>query len=108
MKFLVPAAALVCLFALSSCATKFTPAQREALSTVAIASTVVNADSYAEPYGGDRVSANNAKMATNNQGGAIGGALSTLLVEGIAATQDKMFRNKNSGYFQAVQNTPPK
>lgn len=93
---------------LSSCVSKFTPAQREALSTVAIAPTQVKPAAYSEPYGGDRGAADGAAMAGVNSGaGAIGGALGAIIGESIAATQDNMFRNEKKGLFGAIQaNTP--
>lgn len=99
---------LVLLVALPSCATKFTAAQRSALSTVAIAPTVVNSDAYAEPYGGDRQAAGQAGMVgVTSQTGAIGGAVGSLVGEAIAGTQDQVFRSKHKGSFAAVQaNTP--
>lgn len=93
---------------LSSCVSKFTPAQREALSTVAIAPTQVKPNAYSEPYGGDRGVADQAGMVgVTSQTGAIGGALGAIIGESIAATQDNMFRNQKKGLFGAVQTNTP-
>ncbi len=96
------------LLLIPSCASKFTAAQREALSTIAIAPTVVVHDAYAEPYGGNRESAGQAGMVgVTSQTGAIGGLVGSLVGETIAATQDNLFRGKSKGCFGAVQaNTP--
>lgn len=96
------------LLLLPSCATKFSPAEREALSTVAIAPTLVNRDAYAEPYGGDRQAAGQAGMVgVNSQTGAMGGLVGSLVGEAIAATQNNMFRGKSKRSFGAVHaNTP--
>lgn len=101
MKSLQHLAAIVPLVFLASCATTFTPAQREALSTVAIAPTVVKSDAYAEPYGGDRQAAAAVPQATG------GGIIPALIGESIAATQDSMFRGNKKALFSSIQaNTP--
>ena len=108
MKFHQKFAAVILLVALPSCATKFTAAQREALSTVAIAPTVVKSDAYAEPYGGDRQGASMAGMVGVSSGtGAIGGLVGSLVGETIAATQNNLFRGKSKGQFDAVQKNTP-
>jgi hypothetical protein len=96
------------LIFLPSCATKFTTAQREGLSTLAITRTEVKSDAYAEPYGGDSQVQNQAGMiGVSSQTGAIGGLVGSLVGETIAATQNNMFRGKSKGSFAAVQaNTP--
>jgi hypothetical protein len=96
------------LLSLPSCASKFTAAQREALSTVAIAPTRVNPNAYAEPYGGDRQAANQAGLVgVTSQTGAMGGIVGALVGNTIAATQDNMFRGKSKGSFGAVQANAP-
>src|SRR6476660_6177271 len=105
LPFLIAAAPFALLV---SCVSKFTPAQREALSTVAIAPTQVKPTAYSEPYGGDRGVANGAAMAgVNSQTGAIGGALGAIIGESIAATQDNMFRNEKKGLFGSIQTNTP-
>lgn len=100
--------AVLPLLLLSSCATKFTAAQRDALSTLAITRTEVKSDAYAEPYGGDRKAASHAGMVgVTSCTGAIGGVLGALIGESIAATQDNMFRGKCKGSFAAVQSNTP-
>lgn len=96
------------LLLLPSCASKFTAAQRDALSTVAIAPTAVNPNAYAEPYGGDQQAASQAGMVgVTSQTGALGGLVSSLVGQSIAATQDNMFRGKSKGSFGAVQTNTP-
>lgn len=108
MKIVKLTIAALPLILLPSCATKFTAAQRDALSTLAIKRTEVKSNAYAEPYGGDRQSANGAGMVGATSGtGAIGGALGALIGESIAATQDNMFRGKSKGFFAAVQSNTP-
>lgn len=96
------------LLLLSSCATKFTAAQREALATVAIARTEVKSDAYSEPYGGDRgAAAGAAQVGASSGTGAIGGVVGALIGESIAASQNGMFRGRNKGSFAAVQSRTP-
>jgi hypothetical protein len=97
-----------CVLATSSCATKFTAAQRESLSTVAISPTEVDEKAYSEPYGGDRAGTEMARNAGVNAGaGALGGLVGSLVAESIAATQDNMFRSKSKDRFAAVQTNTP-
>lgn len=96
------------LIILSSCATKFTSAQRDSLNTVAVTTTTVKNDAYAPPYGGDRKNANMAGMAGVTSGtGAIGGVVGSLVGESIAATQNNLFKSKNQQHFAAVQKNTP-
>jgi hypothetical protein len=97
------------LLLLPSCASKFTAAQRDALSTVTIATTIVQDTAYAEPNGGDRQAANQAGMAgVYSQTGALGGLLGASIGENIFQIQNNMFRTKNQKAFSATQtNTPP-
>lgn len=90
---------------LSSCATKFSPAQRAALATVAVSGTTVDPEAYEEPYGGDLEMRNNA---SNVPGTGILGPLIGMGVGGaIAGTQNANFKGKNRGYFPAVQKNTP-
>jgi len=95
-------------FLLSSCASKFTAAQREALSTVAVAPVSVKSDAYSEPYGGDRGAASNAALTGTSSGtGAIGGVVGSLVGESIAASQNGIFKAKNKQYFPAIKGNTP-
>ena len=91
---------------LSSCATKFTAAQRAQLSTVAITKTTVDPEAYEEPYGGD-IDARN--RASNVPGfGALGPLVGAAVGHSIAGTQNNMFRGENSGHFTLVQKNTPR
>ncbi len=93
---------------LPSCATKFTAAQREELSTLAISPVEVPGNAYSEPYGGDRQAASSAGMVGVTSGtGAIGGAVGSLVGEAIAATQDNMYRGSHKNQFDEVQHNTP-
>lgn len=91
---------------LPSCATKFTAAQRASLATVAVASTVVEEDAYAEPYGGSKEAIDAGNQAGANAG-ALGSLVGSLTGQAIAGTQDQMFRSKSKGHFDAVQRNTP-
>lgn len=107
MKFhrILSYSALAASLLLASCASKFTPAQRAGLATVAVAQTEVYPDAYEEPYGGD-VQARNA--ASNVQGAGILGPLVGMAVGGaISGTQNANFKGHNKGYFAAVQKNAP-
>lgn len=92
-------------FLLPSCATKFSPAQRAALNTVAVSGTTVDPEAYEEPYGGD---IEMRKNAANTPGFGILGPLVGMGVGGaIAGTQNANFKGKNRGYFAAVQKNTP-
>lgn len=108
MNHLIATAAALAVLLLPSCATKITAAQREMLSTVAVAPTEVPVYAYSEPYGGDRQGASSAAMAGASSGtGALGGVIGSLVGQAIVATQDNLFRSSHKGYFAAVRaNTP--
>ncbi len=91
---------------LSSCASKFTDAQRAGLSTVAVAKGSVHPDAYEEPYGGD-IQARNA--ASNVQGaGALGVLVGAAVGSAIAGTQNASFNGKNKSHFPAIERNTPK
>lgn len=93
---------------LASCATKFTEAQRQSLSTVAVAPGTLAAEAYQEPDGGDRGAAQAAAMAGVNSGtGAIGGALGSIIGESIAATQDSLYDAKHRQHYTRLQEVTP-
>lgn len=93
---------------LASCATKFSEAQKQSLSTVAVAPGTLAAKAYQEPDGGDRAAAQTAAMAGVNSGtGAIGGALGSIIGESIAATQDSLYDAKNKQHYSRIQEITP-
>lgn len=93
---------------MSSCATKFTPAQRDALSTVMVSSAMTKDKAYQEPDAGDRGAVQSSSMAGVSSGtGAIGGALGSIIGESIAATQDAMYDSKNKQHYSAVKTGSP-
>ena len=93
---------------LTSCATKFTAAQRAGLSTVAIARTAVENNAYTEPSGADiQLRQSLSQSGASGQAGAAGGLIGALIGEGVAATQNAMFKGKNKIYFPAVQRNTP-
>lgn len=108
MKPSLLAIATICSLFLSSCASKFTAAQKEQLSTVAISPVSVADKAYKEPDGGDRAAANAAGMSGASAGaGALGGLVGALVGESIAATQNSVFKGKSKQYFESVKaNTP--
>ena len=91
---------------LSSCATKFSAAQREALSTVAIRPTEVQSKAYSEPFGGDEAARDRA-AASGAGGGMIGALVASAVANGIAGTQNSMFRDSSGKHFPAVQRHVP-
>ena len=101
--FLILAAAL-----LPSCAPKFTAAQRESLSSIAIAPVVVERDAYTDPYGGDRgVASAAAQSGTSAGAGALGGLVGSLVGESIAATQNGIFKGESKQHFVSVKSNTP-
>lgn len=101
-------AAITATALLSSCASKFTAAQRESLSTIAIAPVVMHKDAYSEPDGGDRAAANAAAQSgVNANAGALGGLVGSLVGESIAATQNSIFKGKSKQHFAAVKSNTP-
>lgn len=90
---------------LPSCATKFSPAQRASLSTVAVAGTNVDPDAYEEPYGGDIQMRNNSANVPAT--GVIGPLVGLAIGSAVAGTQNANFKGKNSSYFAAVQKNTP-
>ncbi|MEO5913866.1 MAG: hypothetical protein ABIS50_06510 [Luteolibacter sp.] len=103
---LILLASIVSATLLSSCANKFSAAQRAALSTVAIATTEVDAKAYKEPYGGDEAARDNAAHSGDNAG-ALGVLIASAVANGIAGTQNSMFVKKSASYFSAVQHNTP-
>lgn len=99
------AIALSATLALSSCASKFTPAQRASLSTVMISNTTVDPEAYEEPYGGDIAMRNNASNvpATGILGPLVGAAIGGA----IAGTQNADFNSHNKNQFASVQRNIP-
>ncbi len=91
--------------ALSSCASKLTPAQRASLSTVMISSTTVDPEAYEEPYGGDIAMRNNASNvpATGILGPLVGAAIGGA----VAGTQNASFNSHNKNYFASIQHNIP-
>ena len=99
---------ILAVLPLASCATKFTEAQRQTLSTVTVASGTLAAKAYQEPDGGDRAAAQTAAMAGVNSGtGAIGGLLGSLIGESIAATQDSLYDAKHRQHYTRLQEVTP-
>ena len=90
---------------LSSCASKFTPAQRDALSTVAISKGTLGEDAYEDPYGGDVAMRNNSSNV--HGAGALGPLVGLAIGSAVAGTQNNMFVGKNQGYFPAVKKNMP-
>lgn len=89
----------------SSCVSKFTPAQKEALSTVAVAKGNIDSDSYEDPYGGD-LAARDA--ASNVHGaGALGVLIGAAVGASIAGTQNNMFVSSHEAQFEAVRRNSP-
>jgi len=86
---------------LSSCATRFTPAQRAQLSAVAVTQTKADAEAYEEPYGGDVDSRDRATA------GAGGGLIALAVTSSIAGTQNNMFKGESAHYFPAVKKNTP-
>lgn len=108
MKSSLLAIATICSLFLTSCASKFTAAQKEQLSTVAISPVSVADKAYKEPDGGDRAAANAAGMSGATAGaGALGGLVGSLVGESIAATQNSVFKGKSKQYFEAVKSNTP-
>jgi hypothetical protein len=111
MKFFRPAVliTLSCSSLLfSSCAQKFTAAQRAQLSTVSVARTEVDPEAYQEPHGGDIRARNGAAMGGTAAGGGIAGPLVGWAVgSAIAGTQNANFKGKNSGHFANVRRNTP-
>jgi hypothetical protein len=92
----------------ASCANKFSEAQKQSLSTVAVAPGTLAEEAYQEPDGGDRAAAQAAAMAGVNSGtGAIGGALGSIIGESIAATQDSLYDAKNKQHYDRIQQITP-
>lgn len=104
MKF-IPLLAFTVLFA--SCASKFTTAERESVSTVSIARTTLGKDAYQRPYGGSQA-AREAGVAAGTGGGAIGAMAGLLIGESIAATQNSMFQSKNSAHVSTIERNTPR
>ncbi len=90
----------------TSCASKFSAAQREALSTVAIAKTEMGPDAYQEPYGGDEEARDRAARS-GGSGGAIGVLIASAVANGISGTQNSMFHKKCASCFPAIQRNTP-
>jgi hypothetical protein len=90
---------------LPSCATKFSPAQRAGLATVAVAGTTVDPEAYEEPYGGDVQMRNNSSNVPAT--GALGPLIGLGIGSAVAGTQNANFKGKNSGYFDAVRKNTP-
>ena len=107
MKFhqLALVSGLAASFLLPSCATKFSPAQRAALNTVAVSGTTVDPEAYEEPYGGDLEMRNNASNVPAT--GILGPLIGMGIGGAIAGTQNANFKGKNRGYFAAVQKNTP-
>jgi len=107
MKFrqITLATALSASLALSSCANRFTPAQKASLSTVMISGTTVDPEAYEDPYGGDIAMRNNASNvpATGVLGPLVGAAIGSA----IAGTQNANFNNHNKNHFASVQRNIP-
>jgi hypothetical protein len=93
--------------ALSSCASKFTPAQREALSTVTVANGKVDSEGYEDPYGGDLAARNATATGAGAGGGALGALIGAAVGSSIAGTQNNMFAGANKNYFPAVRKNTP-
>jgi len=94
-------AATLCAISLSSCATKFTAAQKASLTSLAIADVKVRDGAYSEPSGADRAAATNTTMATG------GGLIGALIGESVAASQNSIFKGKSKQHFGAVKGNTP-
>ncbi len=90
---------------LPSCATKFSPAQRAGLATVAVSGTTVDPEAYEEPYGGDIQMRNNASNVPAT--GVLGPLIGLSIGSAVAGTQNANFKGKNCGYFDAVRKNTP-
>ena len=105
MNYEIQTTAAIAALLLASCATKFTPAQRDALSTVAISKGTSAPDACKDPYGGDVAMRDSS---ANIPGAGVLGPIVGLAVGGaIAGTQNNMFVGKNQGYFAAVRKNTP-
>lgn len=94
-------AASLCAISLSSCATKFTAAQKASLTSVAISGVTIRDEAYSDPSGADHAAATNTTMATG------GGVIGALIGQSVAATQNSIFKGKSKQHFAAVKaNTP--
>jgi len=94
---------------LTSCATKFSAAQRAELTTVAIAKTEMEGDAYSDPSGADiQLRQSFSQSGVNAQAGAAGGLVGALIGESVAATQNAIFKSKNKSYFPAIARNAPK
>lgn len=92
---------------LPSCATKFSPAQRAELSTVAVAQTIIDPEAYEEPYAGDIQARNAAQASAGASGGMLGSLIGLGVGSAIAGTQNSHFKSGNESYFPAVQKNTP-
>jgi len=99
MKKIISTATALSILLLSSCVTKFTKAQKEALNTVAIAKPSIEANAYKAPYGGNK----NVSKAL-----ATGGITGFILGQAVVKTQDNLYKSRNSQHFQSIQKTTPK
>ena len=97
---------ILCAALFTSCASKFSVAQRDALSTVAIAKTEVDPEAYEEPYGGDEEARDNVANSSGNSG-ALGVLIAHAVANGIAGTQNSIFHKKNVSYFPTIQRNSP-
>lgn len=109
MNLKLPLLAALFLAALPSCAPRFTAEKRNAIQSVAITEVALKEGAYQEPSGVDHAVRNSASMAGVTSGtGALGGAVGALIGEGIAATQNHLFKKKSAQYFPTVEkNLPP-
>ncbi len=96
---------LIASLLFSSCASKFTPAQKDALSTVSVSKGSVGSDSYEDPYGGD-LAARNAGSNVHGAG-ALGVLVGAAVGASIAGTQNNMFVSSNKAHFDAVKRNTP-
>ncbi len=100
-KYSIITASLFALF-LNSCASKYSAAERAILSSVKIEQTSLADDAYHDPRGAARNSINENTQAAG------GGLIGALIGEGIAATQNKLYNNKEKANFSKLKATTPK
>lgn len=100
-KYSIITVSLLVLF-LNSCSSKFNEAQRATLSSIKIEQTALAQDAYHDPSGAARNTIGDATLAAG------GGLIGALIGEGIAATQNKLYKNKEQANFSKLKAITPK
>ena len=91
---------------LSSCATKFTEAQKTQLQTLSVSQPSVNGDAYKEPSGDADVDFSQTG-AVGMQGGALGALIGQLVVEGVQAGQRASFNKAYASSIAKAKSSTP-